>query len=58
MKSIQLGYLEFTYLRNGNRVRAQMMALIPPMMSSFEGTFPPLGQIPFKTYSGEVPMSE
>ena len=50
--------LKFTYLSNGNKVRDQMMALMPPITSSFEGTGPSEGQIPFKTYNGDVPMSE
>jgi hypothetical protein len=47
-----------TYFNNGRMVRDQKMALIPPITSSFEGTGPLAGQIPFKTYSGDVPMSE
>jgi hypothetical protein len=50
--------VKFTYLSNGNNVRDQTIALTPPMISSFEGTGPSLGQIPFKTYNGDVPMSE
>lgn len=34
------------------------MALMPPMISSSDGTGPLIGQIPFKTYKGDVPMSE
>jgi len=47
-----------TYFTNGKIVRAHIMALIPPMTSSLEGTSPVAGQIPFSTYKGEVPISE
>lgn len=47
-----------TYFSKGKSVRDHIMALIPPMTSSSEGTSPVLGQIPFKTYNGEVPISE
>jgi hypothetical protein len=47
-----------TYLSKGRRVIAQIIALIPPMISSWDGKGPVLGQIPFRTYRGEVPMSE
>ena len=56
--SAQSRDVKFTYLSNGNNVRDQMMALMPPMISSSEGTGPAAGQIPFKTYNGDVPMSE
>ena len=35
-----------------------MMALIPPMISSLEGTGPDDDQIPLSTYKGDVPISE
>lgn len=47
-----------TYLRRGSNVSAQRIALIPPITSSFEGTGPVAGQMPLRTYRGEVPMSE
>ena len=34
-----------------------MIALTPPMISSLEGNGPSAGQIPFKVYNGEVPIS-
>ena len=37
---------------------AQIMALIPPIISSSDGTVPEVGHIPFSTYNGDVPMSE
>jgi len=46
-----------TYLRRGNNVRDHIMALKPPMTSSVEGAGPLGGQIPFRTYKGDVPMS-
>lgn len=47
-----------TYLTRGIRVMAQMMAEIPPITSSSDGASPLEGQIPFKTYSGEVPRCQ
>ena len=47
-----------TYFNKGRIVRAHMIALIPPMTSSFGGTGPPVGQIPLSTYRGDVPISE
>lgn len=47
-----------TYLVSGRSVRDQIMALMHPMTSSSGGTGPDVGQIPFRTYNGEVPMSE
>lgn len=47
-----------TYFNNGRRVSDQTMALMPPMTSSSDGTLPDAGQIPFRTYKGDVPMSE
>ena len=38
-----------TYFIRGSNVIDQMIALIPPMTSSWEGTGPELGQIPFRT---------
>jgi len=37
---------------------AHMIVLIPPITSSLGGVGPSAGQIPFKTYRGEVPISE
>lgn len=34
-----------------------MIALTPPMMSSFDGTSPVEGQMPLRTYKGEVPTA-
>jgi len=47
-----------TYLRRGINVRDQTMALRPPITSSLGGTGPDVGQIPLRTYKGEVPISE
>jgi hypothetical protein len=47
-----------TYLRRGRNVRDQTMALIAPMTSSLGGTGPDVGQIPLRTYRGDVPISE
>lgn len=47
-----------TYLIKGSNVKAQMIALIPPMTSSAEGAGPVAGHKPFTVYSGDVPMSE
>ena len=46
---------ELTYFSVGMSKRDQTIALIPPMISSGGGTGPLDGQIPFNTYSGEVP---
>ena len=51
-------YGALTYLTSGINVMAQMIALIAPITSSFEGAGPSAAQIPFKTYKGDVPMSE
>lgn len=45
-----------TYLMSGIKVSAQMIALIPPIISSSDGASPLGDQIPFKTYRGDVPM--
>lgn len=45
-----------TYLRKGRMVIAQKMAETPPITSSLLGTGPDEGQIPLRTYSGEVPV--
>ena len=47
-----------TYLSSGIKVSDQMMADMPPITSSLDGTGSPAGQIPFSTYRGDVPMSE
>jgi len=47
-----------TYFKSGKRVKDQIIALMPPMISSSGGMSPDEGQIPLRTYSGEVPMSE
>ena len=47
-----------TYLHRGSRVNAQIIALMPPMTSSFGGTGPVAGHKPLRVYNGEVPMSE
>jgi hypothetical protein len=39
-------------------VSDQMMALMAPITSSAGGTGPEAGHMPFRTYNGEVPMSE
>lgn len=46
-----------TYLHKGKSVKAHMIALIPPITSSFGGTGPLEGHSPFSVYRGEVPMS-
>lgn len=43
---------------SGRIVNDQKMALTPPITSSWEGTGPVGDQMPFKTYKGDVPMSE
>ena len=47
-----------TYFNSGISVMAHMIALIPPITSSLDGAGPLAAQIPFKTYKGDVPMSE
>ena len=60
---IQVGLLKskqckLTYFNSGNNDMDHTIALIPPITSSLEGAGSVAGQIPFKTYKGEVPMSE
>lgn len=57
-KTSQYDVNSLTYFTRGRSDIAQIMALTPPITSSREGV--PLwgGQIPFRTYNGEVPMSE
>ena len=38
-----------TYFISGKMVNAQMIALMPPITSSFDGTEPVEGHIPFST---------
>ncbi len=45
-----------TYFIKGSKEMAQTMALTPPITSSCEGAAAEAGQIPFSTYSGDVPM--
>ena len=47
-----------TYLMSGSNVKAQIIALMPPMTSSVEGTGPVAGHNPLRVYNGDVPMSE
>lgn len=54
---LRIGYI-LTYFNNGRNVMDHTIALIAPIASSFGGAGPSAGQIPFRTYRGEVPMSE
>jgi hypothetical protein len=46
---LAMNKMTLTYLINGIRVRDQMIALTPPIISSSGGTPPDAGQIPFST---------
>ena len=46
-----------TYFRRGIRVKLQIIALIAPITSSWEGTGPDGGHNPFRVYKGDVARS-
>lgn len=63
LKKIHTGVFEpkadaLTYFKNGNSVKDHTIALMPPITSSLGGAGLSAGQMPFRTYRGEVPMSE